>query len=132
MSSHAYVADGNITPSRFVKNSSTQSRVVQAGAGNVCVGVSQPGKRRPPGTAADDGYAAVQDEMIQVYQFGETDVPLTAGDTIALGDRLKSDSSGRGVPAAAGDAAYAVALEATSVTGAIIKVLLIYDTAPAA
>lgn len=90
-------ASGNISPSRFVKLTTTaDGEVTQAGAGEQIYGISQKTTRRTPYGALDDGYAAIAGENVGVHGIGE-ECLLEAGGTVAPGDRLKSDASGKGV-----------------------------------
>ncbi len=122
-----YVADGNITPSCFVQMSTSDNRVILSGAGDECVGISQPGTRRAPYASLNDGYAAIQGEELLVYGIGEI-CPLIIGAAVVRGDRLKSDANGNGTPAGTSDNAYAIATVSCSVVGATIPVQVIFDT----
>lgn len=117
-----FVAGGNITPSRFVKLSTTaDNTVLQAGAGERCIGVSQQGTRNPPYGALDDGFCAIASEELRVFQDGEI-CPLTVGAAVTRGDRLKSDANGKGITAAANDPHYAIALQSGGGDGELIEV----------
>jgi hypothetical protein len=90
-------AGGSVAPARFVKQVTTADhQVAQCGAGDKVFGVSQAGTRRAPYSTLDDGYAAITGEDIEVFGVGEKPM-LELGGTVAAGDRLKADSSGRGV-----------------------------------
>jgi hypothetical protein len=102
-----YMASGNIYPSRFVVQNN-QFRVGQATANAKVVGISQQGTRNAPGTAADDGYAAITDEPIAVYGPG-TQCLLEIAATVYGGYRLAADADGKGVLATSGQNVGAIA-----------------------
>lgn len=95
----SYVASGNINPARFVKqDTSNEAKALLCGAGDRISGISQQGTRRLDlaGTTLNDGYCAVAGTQFEAAQTNER-VPLQLGGTVTVGDRLKSDSTGRGV-----------------------------------
>ena len=97
-----WVAGGNITPSRVVaQNTSYDSTVDNASSANQrCLGVSQTGTRKAPGTGADDGYAAIAGAPVQVYMPGDI-APLTIGSGgVTRGQLIKTAASGKGVASA--------------------------------
>ncbi len=59
-------------------------------------GIVFPGMRNPPWAPLQDGFAAIQGENVGIYGPGELEVFLRvgAGNTVAIGDYLTSDSSG--------------------------------------
>jgi hypothetical protein len=122
----ATVAGGDIRPSRFVKVGASDFRILQAGAGEACIGVTRKGTRNPPQDGLNDGFLAKVGENCPIHRVGEV-APLQLGDTVTRGGRLKSDSSGRGVPAANNENAYAIALESGAVDN-VVLVTVIYDT----
>jgi len=92
-----YVAAGNISPFRFVKTyTSADNAVVQADANARIVGVAQEAGRSAPIPDVSTNYAAVSGDPIHVYGLGEQPL-LELGGTVAAGDLLKADSSGKGV-----------------------------------
>jgi hypothetical protein len=92
------VATGNITPSSFVKLSTTlDGRCTICGAGERVFGVSGPSERQPPYDGLQDGYHAIAGENCKIFTAGARDVMLRLGGTVAPGDRLKADASGYGV-----------------------------------
>lgn len=128
-----WVAGGNITPSRFVaQNTSYDSTVDNASSANQrCLGVSQTGTRKAPGTGADDGYAAIAGEPVQVYLPGDI-APLQIGSGgVTRGQLIKTDASGNGVAAATTGQTlqwvHAQALE-SGASGEIINVLVLPPT----
>lgn len=132
MSSNTKVANGNISPMRFVKQDTTsgvKDRVLQAGAGSRIYGVSQQGVRNAPLAGWDDGYAAIAGENLMIFGFPEKDVRLELGTGGAtVGALLKSDANGCGViTTSTGDEVGARAEEAGSV-GDFIRVTLISPT----
>lgn len=123
----SYFASGNISPSRFVFVSNP-FRVSQATANLKVVGVSQPGTRRAPGTAADDGYAAITDEGVHVQGLGTVGLLDIAG-TIQAGQLIASDANGKGVVATSGQNVGAIALD-NGVSGDLLRVFVDLRTAP--
>lgn len=123
--SRSYLCNGNVSPSRFIKldTSKTGGWVLQAGAGDVPIGVSQPGVRQPPLAGLDDGYAGVQGvNQIESLE-AEDEGWLQAGAAVTLGDLLKPDSSGRGVTASSDGNVYgALALETATAADQLIRV----------
>lgn len=118
----SFKANGNIGPSRFVKMDTTyDGRVTQAGTAEKIIGVSQEGSRRAPGTPWDDGYAAIAGEDLKVYCQG-AECLLELGGTVAPGDRLKSDSSGKGVVTTTDQNEWGAIAMTAGVSGQLIKV----------
>lgn len=99
------VADGNVSPSRFVSLSTTVTdRVTQTANNSTAIyGVSQPGVRNAPliptgsSSGLDDGFAAVQGDTLKIYGAPNKDVLLQLGGTVTMGDYLTSDGNGKGV-----------------------------------
>lgn len=122
--SMSFLASGNISPSRFVKqDTSNEGYVSQAGAGERAIGVSQSGTRQPPISGLDDGYAATQNTAPLTVFTATDECDLEAGGAITNGDYLKSDSSGRGVTASSADDIYcAIALRAATTAGQLVRV----------
>jgi hypothetical protein len=118
------VAGGNITQRRFLKQSAV-GVVVMATAGtssrgDPVYGISGEGTRNAPYSTLDDGFLAIAGENVKVRFPGEV-CQLTAGGNVAVGNRLKSDSTGRGVAATAnGDQYGAVALSAGAANESIL------------
>lgn len=125
--SYSYMCGGNVAPSRFVKFDSTQGVggvVVQAGAGEAVIGISQPGVRQPPLAGLDDGYAGIQN-VNQIIVFTVGDICwVEAGGNITQGNLLKSDSSGRAVATTADGDIYGAIAEESNTLGAgyLVKV----------
>ena len=118
----ASVAGGNVRPKRFVKLTGVDNTFAECGAGDQVAGISGCGTRNPPYASLDDGFIAIAGETFPV--FGPTEVvPLVAGAAINAGERLKSDSAGRGTPVTANNDQYgAVALQDAS--GAGVEILV--------
>lgn len=123
------VANGNISPCRFVKIDTTagaDNYGVQAGANDITIGISGQGSDQAPlSDLVSTVYHAQAGELIRLHP--NTDVCLLEiGAAVTQGQRLKSDSSGRGVPGATSGATLqqygAVALESSSNVGAKIRV----------
>ncbi len=122
--SPSYQAAGNIYPARAVKQSAEYT-VVQCGDNEQAVGIGQLGKRKAPGTAADDGYAAISGSMIQVCGLSEV-CRWEAGSAINAGQYLASDSDGKARPFTSSDVyAVARAQETCTAAGAFIQVQVI-------
>ena len=94
----SWVANGNISPCRFVTPSSTnQGKCVQTTAATqLPVGISGEYTRNQPGSAADDGYAAVAGEEVNVHPPG-TICNLTLGGTVGTNALIVSHTDGTGV-----------------------------------
>lgn len=128
------VANGNINPCRFVKRDTSagqafDGRVLQAGAGEVCAGISGESTHRAPYGALNDGYHAVAGENAMVYGPGEVCLLVLGTGGATRGNRLKSDASGGGVVAnGTTDSSYAIA-EATGVAGDKIPVTVSFQDA---
>lgn len=124
-----WVANGNITPSRFVKvDTSAEGRVIQCTATtDFPIGVSQAGTRRAPYSSLNDGFAAIAGEGVRVFQLGEV-CPIEAGAAITRGDRLSPDTSGRGITAGAAVKSGGIALESASGAGVLIDMIVLPDT----
>lgn len=119
----AYLAGGNISPSRFVIGSSVQDYwVTQAAAASTRpFGISHEYVRYAPGTPFDDGFAATASQQIPIY--GDTELcPLESGASFAAGQYLKSDGNGRGIPVTTGTYYGARALAGASASGQRVRV----------
>lgn len=125
MPSYTKVANGNISPSRFVILGSGD-KVTQASAATTRLyGISGMGTRNTPLSPLDDGYHAIADENCMIYGPPEKDVILELGGTVTAGASLTSDASGKGVATTAGtDFVGAVAMEA-GVSGDLIRVQVV-------
>lgn len=124
----SYAPNGNISPNRFVKadTTTTGGYVVQAGAGDPVLGVSQPGTRQAPLSGLDDTYAGVAGgPHVEVATPGDR-TWLQTGGAVTWGDYLKSDSSGRGVTASSdGDWYGARALQTGTAADQLVEVEII-------
>lgn len=116
----SFFATGNITPMRFVEISNPYYVRQCATANLKTFGVSQMGTRNAPGTDADDGYCAKTGEGLQVFGEGEVTL-LELGATVSAGNRLATDSSGKGAVATTGQNVGAIALD-NGVSGDKIRV----------
>src|SRR5262245_9360088 len=94
-------AGGNIKPKRIVRlTNAADNTVVQASAATAMMyGVSGQGTRYTEitGLSLNDGFHAIVGENVKVFGAGEV-APLKAGATVVRGDRITSDSDGRGIP----------------------------------
>ncbi len=131
--SNNFRAGGTIRPSRFVKHDTTDDyQVIEATANDAVIGVAQNGTNRAPlSDLVSTSNAAVDLEQLKVY--GNTDFCLLeAGEAIANGALLKSDSVGRGVAAlltgTVSQNVGAIALETASAAGEFIRVQVHIDT----
>lgn len=128
MGSYSRVANGNIAPSRFVKlDTSNQGRVLQCGAGERVYGIAQKETHNIAlsgggFTTPDDGYAAVADEMLNIYGPGDPGVLLECGGTVTQGDLLKSDSNGKGVVVASNNDFYGARALEPGTSGQLVRV----------
>jgi len=131
------IAGETIYPSRFVEmDVSVAKTMLLAGANARPIGISQVGARIAPLSDLITTAEAAQDgEAMQI--FGDGDVCLLeAGGSITTGDRLRSDSVGRGVTIATTGTTIqnigAMALEDASAAGELILVQVqIYSERPA-
>lgn len=123
------VANGNVLPCRFVKIDTTagaDNYGVQAGANDITIGITGQETNQPPlSDLISTQYHAQQGDPIRLH--GPTDVTLLEiGAAVTQGQRLKSDSVGRGVPGATAGATLqqygAIALESSANVGAKIRV----------
>lgn len=95
--------NGNINYSSFVKiDTSAEGYCLQCSTGERAYGIAGAMTHNMAitigGVDVDDGYAGVAGgPAIKIYGQGSTRVPLRLGGTVAVGDYLKSDSSGFGV-----------------------------------
>lgn len=127
--SYKFIAGGNISPSRFVVLDTTyDSTVTQAGTTNVrCIGVSQTGLAKAPGSAGATAYAGVDGDPMQLYLPGDI-APVQVGAAgVTKGNMVRTDSSGQAVVALTSNAVLqwvqGIALENGS-AGEIVNVLL--------
>lgn len=115
------IATGDINPSRFVTLSGSL-HVAESNAGEVPVGVSQPGTK-----LFNSSLAAASGDVVGVFAEAQ-ECWLLFGGTVTAGDRLKSDADGKGVTAGATDPSGAVALESGS-SGGLYRVRVEIDAA---
>lgn len=128
------VATGDVLPCRFVKENGRYTGAQASATTDVCCGISLQFLRSPNITGAwtvSATYAAVAGEPIPLFGAGETGL-LEAGAAVSAGARLRPDSVGRGVTAAAGESSYAIAWESAAAAGNLIKVLCWPDNVGAA
>ena len=128
MPSYSRRATGTIAPYTFVSlDTANVGQVVQAAAGGEIHGISQPGTRRVPYDGLDDGNAAIAGENVNIFGPPEKEVILRIGGTVAVGDRLKSDATGRGITTVtANDEVGAIATKA----GAIDDLITVQTIGP--
>ena len=124
----AFIATGNIAPSRFVRpNVSLDHAVQQAAAAELPIGISQECMQYAQfDLGISNTNAATSGQPINVYTEGE-ECLLELGGTVTAGVRLKPDSDGKGVLGTLGtDAVGATSLEA-GVSGDLIRVQVHID-----
>lgn len=122
-----YTAGGNIAPARFVKISTAADHtILQAGAGDKAIGVTHKGVRNAPYSSLNDGYAAIAGESgFRVFFEGEVcHLELGTGGATA-GDRLKSDTNGKGVAVASDEDWYGAEALETGSAGDVILVRVV-------
>ena len=135
--SPSLIAGGNISPSTFVKlSTSADNTGLQAGANDPPIGISGVGTKQPPGVTGSDAYHAHSGEAIELFGCGDICLLLAGSGGFTRGDRLKSDASGAGVTEASSGAIQnvgAIALESTT-SGAYgrVQVLFFADIVTAA
>jgi hypothetical protein len=116
------VAGGNISPSTFVTIDTTTGKVTTTGANGDAYGIAQQHTRRAPLSGWDDGYAAIDGEMLNIFGPGDDSCLLALGGTVLPGQAIKSDASGNGVAATSDkDRARAIAMVG-GVSGDLIRV----------
>lgn len=134
----AFLANGNISPSRFVKQDTGASEdfmVIQTTAAtDHIIGVAQDGTKQPPGVTGSDAFAAHALEAIQVYGPGDVCLLKIGSGGCTRGDYLKSDGSGQGITCAFTLGANtiftgAIALE-TANNGDLARVLVLIQAQP--
>lgn len=117
------IANGDIRRARFVKPTNVAYRVLEADAGEVCLGIGQEYAQDAPLPGASD-LAASADRPIQIFMDGE-ECYLTAGGSFSAGAELKSDADGRGVAASSTDSFYAIANQASTGANQVVKVTVL-------
>ena len=126
MPSYSKTANGNIAPSRFVILDTTNfGNVTQCALNGIPYGVSQPGTRNAPYPGLDDGYAAIAGDHLFIYGPPDKDIMLELGGTVAIGDHLESDSSGRGVTTTTTGQWIGAIAQAPGTIGQLIPVQLV-------
>ena len=122
MGSFSKICGGNVPPSRFVKLQS-DGTVVLCGAGEDMWGISQAATRNSSLTGLDDGYAGISGEAINIFGPGDDQAQLELGGTVTVGQRIKSDASGKGVSATTDkDRTGAICSYVPGVSGELITV----------
>jgi hypothetical protein len=116
MSSPNYIAGGDITPSRFVTISGSNTVTQADAASDKIAGISQEWSKNAPIPGASS-LAAESGDPVMVY--GNTDAAfLTATSSgWTAGDRLTSNATGKGVTASGTDQYGAIALTTVTAEG---------------
>lgn len=116
------LASGDINIARFVKISGNHT-VAESDAANLSIGISHEDAKEAPVSGASALHAQSGDN-VRVHFSGETcKLELGTGGATA-GDLLTPDADGKGVGAATGEAATAIAFE-TGVAGDLVEVRVI-------
>jgi len=121
------MANGTIRPSRFVQlDSSAAHKGLEGSANCQIIGIAMPGSNYPPlSDLITTPNAATVGQYFQMYGDGEVCL-VEAGAAVTTGNRLKSDSVGRGVAIATTGTTIqqfgAVALEDAAAAGELIRV----------
>ncbi len=124
----SFVASGSLYPGTIVKLDTTSGntgKVLQAGAGDNCVGVTALGKRNAPLAGLDDGYAAIAGENVRVYTSSDPeDMPVVQVDAAyAQGTKIKPGTNGIGTSAASdGDIYIGELAEASSAANQYVQI----------
>jgi hypothetical protein len=122
----AFIAAGNISPSRFVKMSTGNNSAVQASAAtDSLIGIAQESAKQPPiPQVTGTQYAAEEGDNVRVYTAGESNVLLELGTGgCTAGARLTADSDGKGVVATAANIVGAIAMTAGA-AGEFVRVFV--------
>lgn len=119
------IAAGDIYPTRFVKlDPSNTGKVLQCGAGDRPIGISQQGTRRSP-YVDSSGKAAAAGEPIQYYDLTE-ECDLEIAGTVAPMDRIKSDANGKGVKTTTNTDQYGAVAIHEGTSGKRVRVKVVY------
>jgi hypothetical protein len=124
--SKSYLPSGNCEPMHFMKADTSKAAggyVLQAGAGERVIGISQPGTWQAAIVGLDDGFAGIADTT-PIIVFTETDECwVISGGAFSTDDLLKSDANGEAVVASSdADQVGAVALESSTAAGKKVRV----------
>ncbi|MFO0940081.1 MAG: hypothetical protein U0930_04875 [Pirellulales bacterium] len=127
----SFVANADISPSRFVQVYGGPHQVKQCAAGGPAFGVSHEGTVDPPIPLVSTALAAKQGESVMVYGPGDTcEIECGAAISLATGPvYLKADAQGRAIPAVATDKYYAEAVSETSAAGEKVKAIIVRGVA---
>lgn len=110
------IAGGNINPATFVQLSSSADNTGLAGTANAfCIGIANDETYQPPGVLGAATYCAISGLPIPMFGFGDICNLVAGTGGFTVGQGLKSDANGNGVPAATAgtDIVCAYALETT-------------------
>ena len=127
MARGSFVAAGDIRPSRFVKLSTVAGatgKVLQAGATDNVIGVSQQGTRNPAYSSLDDGFAAIAGENVRVYTAADPeDMPYIEVDAAyPQGTLLKPSTNGIATATVTNlDIAGAILMEASTAANQLVQ-----------
>ena len=118
--SRTYVANGNVSPMRFVKSAGTtlDNKVIQCTGSDRPLGVSKQGTRNAGGLASDDGFAAIAGEDLHVHTVGD-ECLIQLGGTVVAGDMLKPHTDGTALAGSSTDVCGAQAID-SGVSGEFI------------
>lgn len=116
-------AGGDIYPMRFVKDDTTEGQYLQAGTGDRTRGISFKDTRRSQ-YVDSSGKLAISGEPFSFYHMPGERCYLELGGTVSLGQRLKSDTDGKGVAATSDKDQYGAIADAAGVSGDLIPVFV--------
>lgn len=128
-----FIASGSIYPMRFIMQDTTAPhKCTQASANAQLIGITGVGTNYAPLSGLSiAGYHAESGQPVECHGLGDI-LLLEAGGTITNGDRLKSDSVGRGVAIATTGTTIqnvgARALQAATASGQMILVQVIIES----
>ena len=131
-----WTADGTISPSVIVTQSTTPFRVVTASTGQPLLGVSQAGTKFAPidlypTTTASNAPAALPGDQIKIYGQGESGIQVTVGaGGLTAGDFIGSDVNGYGIAVTASGTYYVGKALDTVAAGQLCNLQVIIGSHP--
>lgn len=121
--SGSLMATGDVNPSRFITLTAGADHVCsQSTTGDLPIGISQEYAHYAP-YGSNSTLAASSAQSIAFYGVGEYCL-LELGGTVANGDPLKPDSSGKGVVGTVGSDKIGARATEAGVSGTLIRVLV--------
>ena len=132
MARGSYVANGNILPfsiCKFDTSSGNSGKVLQAGSGDIPMGVAQCQQDQAPLAGLQSGYAAVAGENIAVYDPAdpENQTLIRVDAAYPQGTLIKPGSNGIGTQATAdGDYYIGRLMQASLVANDVVMIMVIF------